>query len=140
MGCVCPERSCLPSTRFGIRRRRIAEALPAQGKIYDPRNADSETRPATSVEKDSHGRPPRCQGGRRTRSGSEDSLPFPHTTYWGNLSQAHTQLTEKSPISNGPPRRVLESPAASRHASGKKRAPHHRGHPPPRRAHRVPLQ
>src|SRR6266481_4801268 len=94
MGCGCPERSCLPSPRFGIRRRRIAEALPAQAKISDPRNADSETRPATSVEKDTHGRPPRCQGGRRTRSGSEDSLPFTHTTYWGNLSQAHTQLVE----------------------------------------------
>src|SRR5439155_25860939 len=92
MGCGCPARSCLPSPRFGIRRRRIAEALPAQAKISDPRNAASETRPAISVEKDTHGRPPRCQGGRRTRSGSEDRLPFPHTTYWGNVSQAHAQL------------------------------------------------
>jgi hypothetical protein len=35
---------------------------------------------------------PRWQTEPQTPSSSEDTLPSPHTTYWGYLSQAHTHL------------------------------------------------
>src|ERR1039458_6586038 len=57
-----------------------------------PACADSKTHLASVVPIDTLGRSPHSGIEHRTPSSSEDSLPFPHTRYWGLVSQADTHL------------------------------------------------
>src|ERR1017187_9587168 len=91
--CGCPERVSLPSPRSDADTHDTAAIPSYPANSLGTHSADSKTHLASVVPIDALGRSPHSGIEHRTPSSSEDSLPFPHTRYWGLVSQADTHLT-----------------------------------------------